>query len=94
MTPWMMTRSSGRWTLSGMNPDSAPHPGRLPVCYRIVVRGEMTERFVGVLDGIVVEYAGGESVLRVEDADPARLQSILGWLYEHGVELVSVRRAD
>jgi hypothetical protein len=77
-----------------MNPGSAAHSGRLPVCYRIVVRGELTERFAEVLDGVVVEQAGDESILRLEDADPARLQSVLGWLYEHGAELLSVRRAD
>jgi len=47
-----------------------------------------------VLEGIVVEAAGDESILRVEDADQAKLQSVLGWLYDHGVELVSLRRAD
>jgi hypothetical protein len=94
MTPRMMIQSAARWTLSGMNPDSAAHSGHLPVSYRIVVRGQLTERFADVLDGVVVEQAGDESVLRVEDADPARLQSVLGWLYDHGAELVSVRRAD
>ncbi|MEV0290987.1 MULTISPECIES: hypothetical protein [unclassified Kribbella] len=76
-----------------MNSGSAAHSS-LPVCYRIVVRGEITERFAEVLEGVVVEQAGDESILRVENADPAKLQGVLGWLYEHGAELVSLRRAD
>ena len=90
----MMIRSAAGWMLSGMNPGPAAHPSRVPVCYRIVVRGEITERFADVLEGIVVEPAGDESILRVENADQAKLQSVLGWLYDHGVELVSLRRAD
>ena len=90
----MMTRSAATEMIFGMNSGPAAHRSRVPVCYRIVVRGEITERFADVLEGIVVEAAGDESILRVEDADRAKLQSVLGWLYDHGVELVSLRRAD
>jgi hypothetical protein len=79
--------------LSAMNSSSAAHARPVPVCYRIVVRGEVTERFAEPLEGVVVESAGAESTLRVENADQARLQAILGWLYDHGVDLVSVHPA-
>jgi hypothetical protein len=80
--------------LFDMNSGHAAHASRVPVCYRIVVRGEITERFADVLEGIVVESAGDESTLQVENADQAKLHSVLGWLYDHGVALVSLRRAD
>ena len=72
--------------------DSGPveRAGRAPVPYRIVVRGQLTERFTEPLEGVVIESAGARSVLRVEVMDQAKLQGILGWLYEHGVDLVSL----
>jgi hypothetical protein len=94
MTTRMTIRSAAGWMLYGMNSDPAAHSSRVPVCYRIVVRGEITERFAEVLDGVVVESAGDVSILQVENADRAKLQSVLSWLYDHGVELVSLRRTD
>ncbi|MFC5266032.1 hypothetical protein ACFPJ1_28295 [Kribbella qitaiheensis] len=76
-----------------MDSGFADRSGHRPVSYRIVVRGELTERFTEALEGVVVESAGTESILRVESADQAKLQGILGWLYDHGIELVSVHRA-
>ena len=76
-----------------MNPGSAERSGRVPVSYRIVVRGEVTERFAEPLEGVVVESAGAQSILRVEIVDQAELQGILGWLYDHGIDLVSVNPA-
>jgi hypothetical protein len=76
-----------------MNSGSAGRSGRVPVCYQIVVRGEVTERFAEPLEGVVVERAGGQSILRVEVVDQAKLQGILGWLYDHGIDLVSVNPA-
>lgn len=55
--------------LHGWTPHPAERSARVPVCYRIVVRGEATERFTEDLDGVVVESAGAESILRVEGAD-------------------------
>lgn len=77
-----------------MDSGSAERSGRVPVCYRIVVRGEVTERFAEVLEGVFVDSAGAESILRVENADQAKLLAILGWLYDHGIELVSMRRVE
>ena len=76
--------------------DSGPveRSGRAPVPYRIVVRGQLTERFTDPLEGVVIESAGIQSVLRVDVVDQAKLQGILGWLYEHGIDLVSVGPAD
>lgn len=77
-----------------MESRSAARSGHVPVCYRIVVRGEVTERFAEALEGVAVDSAGAESILRVENADQAKLHAILGWLYDLGIELLSVRRAE
>jgi hypothetical protein len=76
--------------------DSGPveRAGRVPVPYRIVVRGEITQRFTEPLEGVVVESAGDQSILLVEVVDQAKLQGILSWLYEHGIDLVSLRPAE
>jgi hypothetical protein len=76
-----------------MNSGSAGRSGRVPVSYQSGVRGEVTERFAEPLEGVAVEPAGGQSILRVEIVDQAKLQGILGWLYDHGIDLVSVNPA-
>jgi hypothetical protein len=77
-----------------MDAEFAKRSGRVPVTYRIVVRGELTERFAEPLEGVVVESAGDQSILSVEIVDQAKLQGTLGWLYDHGIDLVSVNPAE
>jgi hypothetical protein len=77
-----------------MDSGAAGRSGRIPVAYRIVVRGEVTERFAEPLEGVIVESAGDQSILRVEIVDQAKLQAILGWLFDHGIDLVSVHPAE
>ena len=74
-----------------MDSASAERPGRTPPNYQIVVRGEVTERFAELLEGVTVEPVGGNSILRMNGADQAKLHAVFGWLYDHGIELVSVR---
>ena len=62
--------------------------------YRITVRAELTQTFVEPLGQVFVESAGDESILGCESVDQAKLQAILSWLYERGVEIVSVARND
>jgi hypothetical protein len=81
-------------TLTRMPSESVGKSGWAPVSYEIVVRGEVTERFIEPLEGVVVEPAGDETTLRVEVVDQAKLGSILGWLSDHGVDLVSVSPAS
>jgi hypothetical protein len=75
---------------SPVDPECVRRSGRAAVSYRIVVRGEVTERFAGPLEGVVIEAAGDQSILRVEIVDQAKLHGILGWLFDHGVDLVSL----
>ena len=62
--------------------------------YRITVRAELTQRFVEPLEQVVVESTGEQSILRCESVDQAKLQTIFSWLYERGVEIVSVTPDD
>ncbi len=64
--------------------------GRETRRYRITVRGEITQSFVEPLEQVFVESTGGESVLRCEVADQAKLQAVLSWLYARRIEIVSV----
>lgn len=86
--------------LTGRRGDAAPvapgaeRSGRVPVSYRIVVRGEITERFAEPLEEVTVESAGAQSILRAEIVDQAKLQAVLGWLFDHGVDLVSLCPAE
>ena len=58
--------------------------------YRITVRGEVSQTFVEPLGQVLVESTGDESVLSCEVVDQAKLQAVLSWLYQRGVEIVSV----
>ena len=64
--------------------------GRKARRYRITVRGEVSQTFVEPLGQVFVESTGDESILRCEAVDQAKLQAILSWLFERGVEIVSV----
>jgi hypothetical protein len=59
-------------------------------CYRITVRGEVSQTFVEPLGQVFVESTGDESTLCCEVVDQAKLLAVLSWLYARGVEIVSV----
>jgi len=62
--------------------------------YRITVRAHLTQTFVAPLEHVVVEPAGDRSILRCEVVDQAKLQTIFSWLYERGIEIISVDPDD
>jgi hypothetical protein len=65
--------------------------GRNANRYRITVRARLTQTFVAPLEQVVVvESTSDQSILDCEAVDQAKLQAILSWLYERGVEIVSV----
>jgi len=78
------------WTLARMETRAYERSSRGERCYRITVRGELTQPFVDPLERVFLESSGDESILRCEVADQAKLQAVLGWLYAHGVEILSV----
>ena len=63
---------------------------RKPHDYWITVRGEITQQFVDLLEQVVVESTGPESILRCENIDQAKLQAVFSWLYARGIEILSV----
>jgi hypothetical protein len=73
-----------------METGSRGSAGRKPRCYRIIVRGEVSQTFVEPLEEVFVESTGDESILSCEAVDQAKLQAVLTWLYARGVEIVSV----
>jgi hypothetical protein len=88
--PWPATQ----WTIAPMATGSNGFADRNAHGYRITVRGELTQAFVEPLGHVLVESAGEESILGCEVVDQAKLQAILRWLYERGVEIVSVVPGD
>jgi hypothetical protein len=77
-----------------MRTDSEESAGGEPHDYRITIRGEASQMFVAPLEGVVIESTVHESTLYCEAVDQAKLQAVLGWLYSHRVDILSVIPAD
>jgi len=77
-----------------METGSKASAGRRARCFRVTVRGEVSQTFVEPLGEVFVESTGDESILSCEAVDQAKLQAVLSWLYTHGVEIVSVVPED
>jgi hypothetical protein len=77
-------------TVGAMVKRIAGRDGSLAVRYRIVIRGEINERFARPLEGITTEIMGDESVITGVIFDEAQLVGILNWLHDRGIEIVSV----
>jgi hypothetical protein len=58
--------------------------------YRIVVRGQLSERFTDAFDGMTVRRGVGVTAFEGELADQAMLHGLLGRIGGLGLELVSV----
>jgi hypothetical protein len=87
---WAMNALQSRWTLARMGTGWTESTGRHAHRYRITVRAQLTQTFVEPLEHVVVQSCGDESILHCEAVDQAKLQAIFSWLYERGVEIVSV----
>jgi hypothetical protein len=61
-----------------------------PVCYRLVVRGTLSERLASAFDGLSVESGEGETVLSGRFLDQSQLHGVLDRLRALRIELVSV----
>jgi hypothetical protein len=58
--------------------------------YRLVVRGELSDRFAGEFEGMDMERVAGTTVLSGAVVDQTHLYGLLDRLPELGIELVSV----
>jgi hypothetical protein len=58
--------------------------------YRLVVRGELDDRFSSVFDGMQIERVAGTTVLTGTVVDQSHLYGLLERIQELGIHLVSV----
>jgi hypothetical protein len=58
--------------------------------YRIVVRGELSQRYAVAFEGMEMEVKSGRTILTGEVIDQPHLYGILGRISGLGLELVSV----
>jgi hypothetical protein len=58
--------------------------------YRLVLRGELSDRFAGEFEGMQMERVAGTTVLSGNVVDQTHLYGLLDRLPELGIELVSV----
>ena len=59
--------------------------------YRIVVRGELSERFAAAFEGMEMETGGGQTVLTGEVIDNAHLHGILDRINGLGLTLLRLQ---
>jgi hypothetical protein len=64
------------------------------VCYRIIVRGRLTDRFATIFDGLTTEAGDGETALIGRVRDQAHLYGILERLRDFGLELLRVEEGE
>jgi hypothetical protein len=62
--------------------------------YRIVVRGELDERFGHLFNGMRMERVEGTTVLTGSVIDQAQLHGFIERLEELGLELLSVKQLE
>jgi hypothetical protein len=61
--------------------------------YRIVVGGELSERYAAAFEGMEIEAKGGRTILTGEVIDQPQLYGILDRINALGLKLVSVEPA-
>ena len=60
--------------------------------YRIVVRGELTERFRAAFEPFALEWEGGNTILAGNVVDQGQLHELLDRISGLGIELIAVER--
>jgi hypothetical protein len=60
--------------------------------YRLVVRGELDDRFAYLFNGLDLERIAGTTVLSGSVVDQAQLHGYIARVEELGLELVSIRQ--
>jgi hypothetical protein len=75
--------------MGGMKSSGIRHT-RHPKRYRIVIEGELSERFASEFEGMSLESGRGKTFLRGDVVDQSHLHGILARIQDLGLELVSV----
>lgn len=60
--------------------------------YRLVVRGELDQRYAALFEGMDMNRAGGTTVLTGDVVDQAHLHGLIERIKELGLELVEIRQ--
>lgn len=60
--------------------------------YRIVLRGELTERFRTAFEPFALEWEGGNTILAGDVVDQGQLHELLDRISGLGIELIAVER--
>ncbi|HEX5879629.1 MAG TPA: hypothetical protein VF468_15145, partial [Actinomycetota bacterium] len=68
-------------------------PRRRPMRYRIVVRGELSQRYSAAFEGMSLLAEDGQTVITGPVVDQAHLHGLLDRIGDLGLELVSVNEA-
>ena len=64
------------------------------LCYRVTVRGNVTERLASAFDGVRVESGAGTTALVANMRDQAELYGLLNRLRDFGLDLVRVEEVS
>ena len=62
--------------------------------YRIVVRGELGDRFAHLFEGMAIERVSGTTVLSGEVRDKAHLHALIEQVEELNLEIVSMQQTS
>jgi hypothetical protein len=60
--------------------------------YEIVIRGRLSSRYQSAFDDVTLVPCAGETTLRADIVDQARLYGLLNRLRDLGIELIRVER--
>ena len=67
-----------------------PYGAAEPTIYRIVVRGELSRRYLPAFEGMVLAAGDGRTAITGPVVDQAQLHGLLDRVGELGLELISV----
>jgi hypothetical protein len=67
------------------------HPGMAGVPCRIVLKGDVSERLEPAFSGLTFRRQAGYTELTGTLADQCQLRSLLNWIFDLGMEVVSLR---
>jgi hypothetical protein len=73
--------------------DKQPTDAAEPTIYRIVVRGELSRRYLPAFEGMALAAGDGRTAITGPVVDQAQLHGLLNRIGELGLELVSVNPA-
>jgi len=69
---------------------SGPSGAMGPTVYQIVVRGELSQRYIPAFEGMTLATGGGRTAITGPVTDQAHLHGLLNRVSDLGLELLSV----